>query len=105
MIKQLVKEGQALIIKTDGTLEYAKPSGKKFNLDELQAMVRMPDYPQDSSLIEIAPVRITGHKALVNEEGLLLGMPLNTFAEKLLRGCKGQLIYAGNVVIVPNKMW
>lgn len=105
MINQLLRPGQALVIKTNGTFEYVSPKGKKFSLDELQALVRMEDYPQDSSLIEIAPVKITGHKALVNEEGLLLGMPLNTFAEKLLFGHKGQLIYVGNVVVVPNDMW
>jgi hypothetical protein len=105
MINQLLRTGQALVIKTDGTYQYVSPKGKKFSLDELQALVRMEDYPQDSSLIEIAPVRITGCKALVNEEGLLIGMPLNTFAEKLLFGHKGQLIYAGNVVIVPNNLW
>jgi hypothetical protein len=105
MINNLIKKDQALIIKVDGTLEYVSPKGKKFNLDELQAMVRMPDYPQDSSLIEIAPVRITGCKALVNEEGLLIGMPLNRFAELALQGHKGELIYAGNVVVVPNNLW
>jgi hypothetical protein len=104
MITKLLKPGQLLIIKTDGTLEYVSPSKKKFSLDELQATVKMPEYGDDN-LIEVAPIKIKGHKVIVNEEGLMRGMPLNGYAEQLLLGCVGQRLYAGNVVIVPNTLW
>jgi hypothetical protein len=104
MITKLLKPGQLLIIKTDGTLEYVSPKEKKFSLRELQATVEMPEYGKDN-LIELAPVMVKGHQVIVNESGLLLGMPLNTFAELALSGHKGHKIYVGNVVIVPNELW
>jgi hypothetical protein len=104
MITELLRPGQLLIIKTDGTLEYVSPSKKKFSLDELQAAVKIPEYG-DEKFIELAPVRVKGHQVIVNESGLLIGMPLNGYAEQLLLGCEGVRLYAGNVVIVPNKLW
>lgn len=104
-LANLLQANKLLIIKTDGTIEYRKPNGKTFSLNELQDTVRMDDYPQDYALIEIAPTRVQGYKVIVNEEGLLMGMPLNRYADQVLREFKGQTMYAGNVVIVPNKLF
>lgn len=105
MITELLKKGQMLIIKTNGEIEYRTPKkGKKFKLEELQDAVGMPEYG-DNNLIELAPVYIKGHKVLVNEEGIIRGMPLNRYAEQMLVGHEGQLRYAGNVVIINTKDW
>jgi hypothetical protein len=63
-------------IKTDGTEHEYLPKDDKFTLEELQSAV--------GGMIEVAPNSPQGKVLLVNEEGLLLGLPLNPFASRLI---------------------
>lgn len=81
----------ALLIKQD-SLELIKPKGEYFTLEELQAAV--------GGYIEIAPALDKDYITVVNEEGLLLGLPLNNlylqmFGRKLV----------GDIFVVPRKIF
>jgi len=82
----------ALLIKTDGTVEMIKPECKKFALKELQQCV--------DGYIEIYPSRNKKIVILVNEEGLLHQLPYNKLAEKILA-----VRAVGNVLIGPAKLF
>jgi hypothetical protein len=63
-------------IKTDGTEhEYLPSNGEKFSLEELQSAV--------GGYIEVAPFNQQGKVLLVNEEGLLMQLPVNPLATTL----------------------
>jgi hypothetical protein len=64
---------QALLISTEGKLDFAKPKNGVFNLKELQSLVQ--------GFIEIYPIRMPNHLVIVNEEGLIHKMPFNRLAE------------------------
>ena len=84
-----MKEG--LVITPDFSMRIIKPSGEKFNLKELQKEVQ--------GYIEYYPTNNTKYKVIVNEEGLLMGLPMNKLSSNVFG------IHAvGNVLIVPNKL-
>jgi hypothetical protein len=66
----------AKLIMVDGTIKEVAPrKGESFELDEMQAFV--------GGLIE--PVYLEdGTTMLVNEEGLLMGLPMNALASALV---------------------
>lgn len=67
----------AYIIHTDSNPEYVMPkNGTDFKLEELQKIV--------NGLIEIVP--LDGRRIMVvNEEGKLMGLPVNVFATQIYR--------------------
>jgi DNA-directed RNA polymerase subunit RPC12/RpoP len=68
-----------------------KPQGEKFNLNELQSGV--------DGYIEYYPTNNKKYKIIVNEEGLLMRLPLNKLASNIFG------IHAvGNVLIIPNRL-
>ena len=84
-----MKEG--LVITTDYTVKIIKPSGEKFKLKELQEEVH--------GYIEYYPTKNNKYKVIVNEEGLLMRLPMNKLSSNVFG------IHAvGNVLIVPNKL-
>jgi hypothetical protein len=99
----------ARLIRPDGTEEDVKPKrGRKWTLDELQAHV--------GGFIQEFPV--DGLTMLVDEEGLLKGLPLNAAATDLVmgfvlaearrRGCGLRYhprIVGNALVIDPGERW
>lgn len=73
MFQSGIHNDKALLISTDGSIDFVKPKGKVFELDEVQGFVQ--------GYIEIYPMRIPCHVVVVNEEGLLLGMSFNKIAK------------------------
>jgi hypothetical protein len=86
---------QALWIKADGTrLEVAPKNGRDFQLDELQKMV--------GGSIELA-CTVDGRYLVANEEGLLIGLPVNALATELYEyGYHAPIV--GDVVVCDKKM-
>jgi DNA-directed RNA polymerase subunit RPC12/RpoP len=83
------KEG--LFLGPDYKVKFLKPEGNKFTLKELQSKVE--------GYIEYYPTSNKKYKIIVNEEGLLMRLPLNKFASSFFG------IHAvGNVLIIPNKL-
>jgi uncharacterized protein DUF3846 len=84
----------AKLIQPDGTTQHVSPtSGGKFTLEELQGFV--------AGYIQIVPmVPRQTFDMLVNEEGLLLDLPLNAKASILA----GQAI-AGNALCLSREEW
>ena len=78
---------KATLIKTDGTETIVTSEGKEFTLKELQGYV--------GGYIEIINLR-SGKILVVNEEGLLKGLPQNLGASALTRG---------NPWIVGDVLW
>ncbi len=85
------RKDTALWIKQD-QLELVKPQGEYFTLEELQKAV--------NGYIELAPVVDEDYLTVVNEEGLLKGLPLNTLYLQLF----GRRL-VGNVLIVPRRIF
>ncbi len=82
----------AMLVKTDGTIELVKPEAEKFALKELQKCV--------DGYIEIYPSRNKKYVILVNEEGLIHNLPYNYIAEKILA-----VRAVGNVLICPANLF
>ncbi len=82
-------QNKALVLKTDNSIDFIKPNGTKFELDELQNQV--------NGYIEVYPLRIPGHIVLVNEEGLIKNMDFNYLASRIF-GMKA----VGPVMICPE---
>ncbi|BCR35188.1 DUF3846 domain-containing protein [Mariniplasma anaerobium] len=84
------KEG--LIITPDYKVEIVKAKDECFSLKELQEYV--------NGYIELYPTNNKTYHIIVNEEGLLMRLPLNQLSSKLYG------IHAvGNVVIIPKKLF
>lgn len=64
------------LLKTDGTSVEYTPQGKYFTLEELQKAV--------GGYIEIVPID-KEYSLVVNEEGKLMGLPINEVATRLYR--------------------
>lgn len=78
-----------VIMHTDGTVTPVTPKeGKTYQLEELQALV--------GGYIELLPLEQNRY-AVVNEDGMLHGLPVNPGASLLL----GQFI-VGPAVIIPR---
>lgn len=84
------KGGVAMLIKHDH-IELIKQS-QPFTLKQVQVAVE--------GYIELAPKVLDGYLTVVNEEGLLKGLPFNNLAH-LLFGCE----LVGNVLICPEKIF
>src|SRR5260370_15096635 len=73
----------ALILRPDGGEEEVSPaSGKTFSLEELQKIVG-EGTPTGRGSIEIVPCKDKQHILVLNEEGKLLGLPINARASEL----------------------
>jgi len=73
----------ALILRTDGSEEEVSPaSGKTFSLEELQTIVGEGTV-EGRGYIEIVPCKDKKHIIVLNEEGKLLGLPINARASEL----------------------
>ena len=69
---------KAQLLKTDGTVTDVEPkNGKKFSLEELQAFV--------GGYIEIAYPPHKSKVLVVNEEGRLIGLPVNEAASAIYK--------------------
>lgn len=75
-----------------GKVSFVKPEGKYFTLKELQSYV--------NGYIELAQPILKNCLTLVNEEGLIHGLPANSIVEKIFHQ---RLV--GNVLIVPNAIF
>lgn len=84
------KGGVAMLIKQDH-IELIKQS-QPFTLKQVQVAVE--------GYIELAPRILDDYLTVVNEEGLLKGLPFNTLAN-LLFDCE----FAGNVLICPDAIF
>lgn len=83
------KEG--LLISPDFKIKTIKPSSDKFSLRELQAEV--------DGYIEYYPTNNQKYHVIVNEEGLLMRLPMNKLSSNVFG------IHAvGNVLIIPKKL-
>lgn len=87
-----IQSDKALLITTERSIEFVKPKGSVFELDEIQRLVQ--------GYIEIYPIRIPSHIVVVNEEGLILGMPFNAVA-KLAFGIEA----VGPVLNCPKRIF
>lgn len=85
------KQDTALWVKPD-SMELVKPQGKYFTLPELQKAV--------DGYIQLVPAPYDDCLAVANEEGLLIGLPLNT-----LYGQVFGYRLVGNVLIVPASIF
>ena len=73
----------ALILRSDGSEEEVSPaSGKTFSLEELQKIVG-EGTDEGRGYIEIVPCKDRKHILVLNEEGKLLGLPINARASEL----------------------
>ena len=73
----------ATIYRPDGTSQQVQPAnGRSFQLDELQRIVgEGTEYGR--GYIEIVPCKDKKHILVLNEEGKLLGLPINARASEL----------------------
>jgi len=79
-----------MLIKTDGTLKYVEPrNGEHFELDELRSFVE--------GYIEL--LNLGDRFMVVNEEGKLLGKPVNDFATLEAQNAGINDIIVGDVLI------
>lgn len=85
------KKDTALWVKQD-RLELVKPKGAFFTLGELQNAV--------GGYIEIAPALDRDYMTVVDEEGLLKGLPLNNLFLKMF-----DRKIVGNVLVVPRRIF
>lgn len=80
------------VLITQDEIKLYTPKDKYFTLEELQASVE--------GYIELAPRIFDDYLTVVNEEGLLNGLPFNNLAH-LLFGCE----FVGNVLICPDTIF
>lgn len=85
------RKDTALWVKPD-RFELVKPQGEYFTLKELQQAV--------DGYIELVPAPFDAYLAIANEDGILIGLPLNTLFEQAF-GYK----LVGNVLIVPCRIF
>lgn len=86
-----INQKEGLALSPYYKVKLVKPVGSKFTLKELQTEVE--------GYIEYYPTNNKKYKIIVNEEGLLMRLPLNKLASNIFG------IHAvGNVLIVPNKL-
>lgn len=82
---------EALVISPDYSMKIIQPRGEKFQLKELQSEVQ--------GYIEYYPTNNQRYKIIVNEEGLLMRLPMNKLSSNIFG------IHAvGNVLIIPRKL-
>ena len=82
---------QALVITPDYKMKIICPKGDKFELEELQDVVQ--------GYIEYYPTNNPRYKIIVNEEGLMMRLPMNKLSSNIFG------IHAvGNVIIVPERL-
>lgn len=80
------------IIRTDGTTDILGDGKRPLTLEELQAAV--------GGYIEIVPINTQGYtKMIVNEEGLIRGLPVNAIATLHV----GHSTIFGDVVLIKNR--
>jgi Domain of unknown function (DUF3846) len=73
----------ATIYRPDGTSQHVQPANRRsFQLDELQRVVG-EGTPTGRAYIEIVPCKDKKHILVLNEEGKLLGLPINARASEL----------------------
>src|SRR5712692_148041 len=73
----------ATIYRPDGTNQEVQPAnGRSFTLDELQLIVG-EGTDEGRGYIEIVPCKDRKHILVLNEEGKLLGLPINARASEL----------------------
>ena len=73
----------ATIYRPDGTSQEVQPTNRRsFLLDELQRLVG-EGTPTGRGYIEIVPCKDRKHILVLNEEGKLLGLPINARASEL----------------------
>jgi len=82
---------QALIMYENNGIQFIKPEGKFFTLEQLQQAVK--------GYIEVHPHKVPNHLILVNEEGLMKNMKPNRLASLAL-GIK----VVGPTLICPTKL-
>ena len=87
-----IYQNKSLVLKTDNSIDFIKPKGTTFQLDELQDQIK--------GYIEVYPFRIPGHIVLVNEEGLIHNMEFNTLANRVF-GIQA----VGPVMICPEAIF
>lgn len=92
MFQSGIHSDKALLISTQGSINYVKPKKGTFELEEVQGCVQ--------GYIEIYPIRIPSHIVVVNEEGVLRGMPYNRVA-KLAFGIDA----VGPVLVCPKRIF
>ena len=86
-----INKKEGMVIYPDFRVEIIRPKESKFVLKELQEAVE--------GYIEYYPTNNQKIKIIVNEEGLLMRLPLNKIASHIFG------IHAvGNVLIVPSKL-
>lgn len=80
------------IIRADGTTEHLGDGERPLTLEELQEAV--------GGYIELVPLDHQGFtQMVVNEEGLIRGLPVNAIATRLI----GQDTIFGDVVLIKNR--
>lgn len=82
---------QALIIGEDNKVQFIKPEGKFFTLEQLQQAVK--------GYIEVHPRKVQNHLILVNEEGLMIQMKPNRLARLAF-----DINVVGPVLICPSDL-
>lgn len=90
----------AKIYKTNGeVIEVSPKNGKTFELEELQAIVEHKVDGVSYNYIEIINLR-DGRLMVLNEEGKLIGAPMNNNATDIFVQCFGVFdIVVGNVLV------
>jgi len=82
---------QALILGEDNKVQFIKPEGRFFTLEQLQQAVR--------GYIEVHPHKVQNHLILVNEEGLMNQMKPNRLASLAF-----DIKVVGPVLICPGEL-
>lgn len=82
----------AMLFKEDGTLRRINPKDEYFTLKELQSLVE--------GLIELYPNRYNNHLIVCNEEGLILGLPINN----LFKQYTG-ITLVGDILLCPEAIF
>lgn len=91
-LRLVLNDRKTAIVIAPDKLSVLQPKGRYFTLEELQKIV--------DGYIEIAPEVIPGFITLVNEEGLLKGMPFNATFNILF----GES-YVGTVALIPKEIF
>lgn len=86
---------EAILLKTNGTEVKVKPKGRYFSLKELQGFV--------GGYIEIHKLQ-DGREMILNEEGILLNLPINESATVLAYHLATSKGIRGDVLVTNAKL-